>query len=84
MDPRENLSTSNSYSYSRVAEQNIQQRTGGSPRGHTALPPARAWLAFKRLDDLSALSSSRCAAAEETRVLPAHAHKSDCGMTARS
>ena len=41
MDPREKLSTSNSYSYSRVSEQNIQQRTGGSP-DLPALPPAHA------------------------------------------
>ena len=84
MDPREKLSTSNSYSYSRVSEQNIQQRTGGSPGGTPPFLPRMVAFNFKRRDDLSALSSSRCATAEETRVLPSHAHKSDCGMTARS
>ena len=53
MDPREKLSTSNSYSYSRVSEQNIQQRTRGSPGAHR--PSSRACVAFnfKRREDLS-------------------------------
>ena len=47
MDPRENLSTSNSYSYSRVSEQNIQQRTGGSPRGTLPFLPRMRCIQFQ-------------------------------------
>ena len=83
MDPREKLSTSNSYSYSRVSEQNIQQRTGGSP-DLPALPPAHALHSISSVATIYRSLLSRCATAEETRVLPAHAALSDTSMTARS
>ena len=84
MDPREKLSTSNSYSYSRVSEQNIQQRTGGRPRGTLPFLPRMRCIQFQASRRFIGLSSWRCATAEETRVLPAHAALSDTSMTARS
>ena len=84
MDPREKLSTSNSYSYSRVSEQNIQQRTGGSPRGTLPFLPRMRCIQFQSVATIYRSLSSRCATAEETRVLPAHAALSDTSMSARS
>ena len=57
---------------------------GWQPRGHTALPPAHALHSISSVATIYQSLSSRCATAEETRVLPAHAALSDTSMTARS